>query len=441
MDADKKQSGFNPGESSEMDIDKDEVALTYNKKLQSNLDLSVSTFYQRTVLEPYEKTISVSKVSTATTEQDSKFKDEKWGVKPKLKLSYGEGNSAGSSIVFGLDYIKNKMLRDVDVKVNVVMATMPKPINQTAFTLNKLEKETISGFIHNTYKYNKFEFIQGFRYERANYDIKRSSPSMHISGTKDTNNFALELAANYLYSDTGNTYIKYERGFTSPPPALMTNKENGQYYMNNLKSETYDTFEWGVKDFVLDSYVRATAFYTITRDEITTDTIGSYSSSSGTIYNYNLDKTKRFGVELSAEQYLGKFTLSESYSFIKTRICGTRRNGDDYTGNEIANVPQNRFKIGGKYAYNKNFSAGFETIYAGSYYLNNANLGGKQNEHVVTNIVANYDFNNGLRVFAGINNLFNERYYDEVSYSTSTGIYTYDPAVGRNYYVGFNYNF
>ncbi len=58
------------------------------------------------------------------------------------------------------------------------------------------------------------------------------------------------MSANYLYSDTGKTYIRYERGFTSPPPALLTNKvtEAGvaEYYLNDLKSEKYDNFEMGV---------------------------------------------------------------------------------------------------------------------------------------------------------------------------------------------------
>lgn len=431
MDKDRESWGRNPGEHSFTNTDKDEVVLTYNKELQDNLDLTVSTFYQKTELDLGQKLFMMYPSTRFYMDQSSIFEDKKYGVKPKLKYSYGDN----SNIVLGIDYIKNTLLRDV----NTITATPPFGRPKTSTTINDLEKETVSGFIHNTYRYSNFEFIQGIRYERANYNVKRDSADGSIKGKRDEDNIALELALNNLYSDTGNRYIKYERGFTSPAPALLTNKENDQYYMNNLKSETYDTFEIGIKDYIYNSYVRATGFYTLTRDEITSDMTGGMPPK--TIDNYNLDKTKRIGLELSAEQWFDKLTLSQSYSYIKTKIKGTRKNGVDYSGNEIANVPENRFKLGAKYAFNNNFNLGLETIYTGTSYLNNENIGGKQNRHIVTNLVGNYIFSNGLKIYAGLNNLFNENYYNDVDYTISTNSYTYDPAPKRSYYIGFNYIF
>lgn len=431
MDEDRESWGRNPGEHSFTNTDKDEVVLTYNKELQDNLDLTVSTFYQKTELNLGQKLFMMYPSTKFYMAQASIFEDKKYGIKPKLKYSYGND----SSLVFGIDYIKNTLLRDVDTTT----AIPPFGIAKTSTTINDLQKETISGFIHNTYKYNSLEFIQGLRYEKANYDIKRDSVDGGIKGKKDEDNIALELALNNIYSDTGNRYIKYERGFTSPAPALLTNKANNEYYINNLKSETYDTFEIGIKDFVYNSYIRATGFYTVTRDEITTDMTGGMPPK--TIDNYNLDKTKRIGLELSAEQWFDKLTLSQSYSYIKTKIEGSRRNGVDYSGNEIANVPENRFKLGAKYAFNNNFNLGLETIYTGASYLNNENVGGKQNKHIVTNLAGNYMFSNGLKIYAGLNNLFNENYYNDIDYTTSTNSYTYDPAPKRSYYIGFNYMF
>lgn len=431
MDKDRESWGRNPGEHSFTNTDKDEVVLTYNKELQDNLDLTVSTFYQKTELDLGQKLFMMYPSTRFYMDQSSIFEDKKYGVKPKLKYSYGDN----SNIVLGIDYIKNTLLRDV----NTITATPPFGRPKTSTTINDLEKETVSGFIHNTYRYSNFEFIQGIRYERANYNVKRDSADGSIKGKRDEDNIALELALNNLYSDTGNRYIKYERGFTSPAPALLTNKENDQYYMNNLKSETYDTFEIGIKDYIYNSYVRATGFYTLTRDEITSDMTGGMPPK--TIDNYNLDKTKRIGLELSAEQWFDKLTLSQSYSYIKTKIKGTRKNGVDYSGNEIANVPENRFKLGAKYAFNNNFNLGLETIYTGTSYLNNENIGGKQNRHIVTNLVGNYIFSNGLKIYAGLNNLFNENYYNDVDYTISTNSYTYDPAPKRSYYIGFNYMF
>ncbi len=45
----------------------------------------------------------------------------------------------------------------------------------TSVTTNDLEKETISGYVMNNYVWGNFEFAQGIRYERANYDIARGT--------------------------------------------------------------------------------------------------------------------------------------------------------------------------------------------------------------------------------------------------------------------------
>ena len=44
-----------------------------------------------------------------------------------------------------------------------------------------------------------------------------------------------------------------------------------------------------------------------------------------------------------------------------------------------------------------------------------------------------------LKLYTGINNLFDEKYFNNVSYSSGT--FTYDPAAERNYFAGFKYSF
>ena len=297
----------------------------------------------------------------------------------------------------------------------------------------------------NNYVWGNFEFAQGIRYERANYDIARGTTRTSgnndkpISTSSDEDNFAYELSANYLYSDTGKTYIRYERGFTSPPPALLTNKDKatGEYYLNDLKSEKYDNFEIGVSDYIGFTSFNASVFYTVTKDEITQDMASGMPPAW--INNYNLGKTERIGFELKAEQYLGKLTLSQSYAYINAKIKDGEVKDVDVSGNRVANVPRNKFNIGANYRFTDNFNLGAEVVYVDDVYLNNQNLGGKTNSHTVANVRANYNFNFGLSLYAGINNLFNEKYYEDVDYSASTG-YTYDPAAERNYYVGFRYS-
>lgn len=336
-------------------------------------------------------------------------------------------------MIFGLEYIDN------DAKRKSLM-NMP-PMMNNILTVNDLTKETISGFVMNNYVWGNFEFAQGVRYERADYKVKRtSSTGPGIDTTTDEDNFAYEVSANYLYSDTGKTYIRYERGFTSPPPALLTNKNAAGYYLNNLKSEKYDNFEIGVSDYIGFTSLNASVFYTITKDEITSETSGTMGSASMTIDNYNLGKTERVGFELKAEQYIDKLTLSQSYAYINAKIKDGEVKGVDVSGNRVANVPRNKFNIGANYTFTNRLNVGGEVVYIDDVYLNNKNLGGKKNSHVVTNIRVNYNFDFGLSLHAGINNVFDKKYYEDVDYTESTGVFTYDPAAERNYYVGFRYS-
>ena len=437
INADRDQSGFVSGEHSKTKTDKDEYILTYNNKLTEKLDLNLVLFSQETEMKIDNRSYQgFAMGQDLWMAQNALFKDKKQGIKTKMRYAYGEG----SSIIFGLEYIDNDAKRDS-------LMNMP-PMMNSLKTINDLNKKTYSGFVMNNYVWNNFEFAQGIRYEKADYDVNKygsriskgvlvQDPS--ISMTTDEDNFAYELSANYLYSDTGKTYIRYERGFTSPPPALLTNKSPAQgYYLNDLKSEKYDNFEIGVSDYIGFTSLNASVFYTITKDEITSETEGMMGGST-TIDNYNLGKTERIGFELKAEQYLGKLTLSQSYAYINAKIKDGEVKDVDVSGNRVANVPRNKFNIGANYRFTNNFNLGAEVVYVDDVYLNNQNLGGKTNSHTVANVRANYNFNFGLSLYAGINNLFNEKYYEDVDYSAATG-YTYDPAAERNYYVGFRYS-
>ncbi len=438
-----RKMGDTDGFITKMDTDKDDYTLTYNGKLSSNLDINTIAFYSKTDM--------LMDMPSESADTKWNFKDEKKGVKTKLKYSYGNNNS----IIWGIDYINNDGGRYGKVNVNNAMMSMN---TKTDMDLNK---DTIATFVMNTYKYNDFEFTQGIRYEKSDYEVTRTSATKITSSiptmnketfssqtfTKDENNYAWELSGSYNYSDTGRTYLRYERGFTSPGPSLLTNKYGGSYYLNNLDSQTYNSFEIGMSDYKGFTAINLSLFYSLTDKEIYTYMSSGMTNSN--ILNYTLDKTERYGFEIKLEQYIDKLTLSQTYQYINAEIKkgkeklfdgnGNVITGENLSGNKIAGVPEHRFTLGAKYDFTNNFNINGEVVYNGNSYINNNNKYGKQDNYVVTNIRANYNMDNGLSLFAGINNLFDEEYCTSVSYSQSEG-YTYDPAAERNYYVGFRYS-
>ena len=199
-----RKMGDTDGFITKMDTDKDDYTLTYNGKLSSNLDINTIAFYSKTDM--------LMDMPSESADTKWNFKDEKKGVKTKLKYSYGNNNS----IIWGIDYINNDGGRYGKVNVNNAMMSMN---TKTDMDLNK---DTIATFVMNTYKYNDFEFTQGIRYEKSDYEVTRTSATKITSSiptmnketfssqtfTKDEDNYAWELSGSYNYSDTGRTYLR-----------------------------------------------------------------------------------------------------------------------------------------------------------------------------------------------------------------------------------------
>ncbi|MGL5190183.1 MAG: TonB-dependent receptor [Cetobacterium sp.] len=413
---DRTQVGSNADENQFTKTNKDLINTTYNKKINDNLKFSIQGTYQLKKDEFDSDNGNRLKEFT-----NNNVREEQIDFKPKLQLKYGNDNI----LVVGYDYNYVTSSRDI-------FSLTPK---KTQNSKDNRSVESHSIYALNTYKINKLELTQGIRYNHTenNYETKDkiSSSNSTPKTTGKMDNLAYELAANYLYSDTGNVYSKWERGFNTPnPTSLFNNPDAAQiangytYGLSDVKEETYNSFEVGVRDFILGSYISLSTFYSKTDNEIYRD------GTSKNWVSYNVDETERKGVELYLEQYFGKLTLSESYSYIDAEITKGK-----YEGSKVPDVSQNSFTLGVKYEFTPNFNAIATTIYKDAVYIDNENDGGKINEHVVTNLVFNYNIKENVRVYAGINNLFNEIYASQ--YRTNM----YRAANERNYFAGLNYTF
>ncbi|MGL5981845.1 MAG: TonB-dependent receptor [Cetobacterium sp.] len=400
---------------------KNEFTGKYEYKINEKIELDLIAFYQETDIyneNNYSKGVLVKNYMDYT--------DKKIGFKPKFKFNYSDNDS----LILGYDYINSNLKRDSQMD----MFSSEK-------YLNDLNKTTHSIFALNQNKIGKFEFTQGIRYEMANYNTDRLYQKNSISTgviTADTvierettmKNVAYEVVGNYLYSETGNIYLKGEKGFTSPTPSQLVDKLNGEYLENNLKSETYTSYELGFKDYLFTSFISGAIYLTETDDEIATENLEKMDFK-----NYNIGKTRRYGLELNAEQYFGNLTLREGYSLVKSEIL--KDQNSSIKGNDIANVPMNKLNVALDYKITPKLNTILNTVYSSGYYLDNENSTGKQNANIVSNLTINYRPVENLRLYTGINNLFNEKYYTSIS----TDGKEFNPAAERSLYAGFKYNF
>lgn len=474
LDDNRRQSGDDKEKDEKNRIKKDEFTLTYNTKIGDKNDLNILGFYQKTdipsesiedytteykgmlagqaaglraalrnpMLPPRAKTAMQNRLNAILAEIGStnrvdfktvsQFKDTKKAIKIKDKFTY---DNAGSNVVVGLGYTDNDMVR-----VSKMELVGKKVMADTKLDLTK---KTFEVFALNTYKVNKFEFIQGLRFENSKYDGTRKNNTDTLDIKKSKDNWAGSLAVNYLYSDTGNVYTKYERAFTSPAPGQLVDKVETApniytYKVNNLKSEGTDLFEIGWNDYLFNSLLSADVFYSETKDEIATIFDGGRPNAHGTAFrSTNLGKTRRYGFDLSAEQRLENFTFKEAYSFIDTKIL--KDNSSSFEGKHIADVPKHKLVFSVDYDITSKFTVGADYEYRAATFIDNANKYGKDKAKSVFNLRADYKLTNSLNIYAGINNIFGAKYYNSVGLDSGERIY--DPAPRINYYAGFKYKF
>ncbi|ALQ37572.1 TonB-dependent receptor [Fusobacterium hwasookii] len=474
LDDNRRQSGNDKEMNEKNRIKKDEFTLTYNTKIGDKNDLNVLGFYQRTdipsesiedytteykgmlagqaaglraalrnpMLPPRARTAMQNRLNALLAEigntnsvdfkKNSQFKDTKKAIKIKDKFTY---DNSGSNVVVGLGYTDNDMLR-----VSKMELVGKRVLADTKLDLSK---KTFEVFALNTYKINKVELIQGLRFENSKYNGTRKNNTDVVDIKKSKDNWAGSLAVNYLYSDTGNVYAKYERAFTSPAPGQLVDKVETAtniytYKVNNLKSESTNLFEIGWNDYLFGSLLSADVFYSETKDEIATIFDGGRPNAHGTAFkSTNLGKTRRYGFDLSAEQKFEKFTFREAYSFIDTKIL--KDNSSNFEGKHIANVPKHKLVLSVDYDITSKLTVGADYEYRAATFIDNTNNNGKDKAKSVFNLRADYKLTNSLNIYAGINNIFGAKYYNSVGLDSGERIY--DPAARTNYYAGFKYKF
>ena len=410
LNNDRKQAGTTLTESN---LDRTEYSLNYEIKPTDNLTFSLLGYNQKTIRD-YDQEAPAGRMTHKT---DGQFKDRKTGVDLKGKYNYGLGN-----VIFGYEYIKNSSNRSS----YGAMYMRNRRLFPTSTVDIDLQKNTHSAFVQGRHSFtDKLEGTLGYRYEHADYDIHRTDGRNVINKNTKKSNNAYETGLNFKYSDTGNVYAKYERGYRSPSPTEMVDKSTTRgYVLNNLKSEKYDTYEIGIKDMIGPSFVSLTGFYTNKNDEILID----MPSGHGLNWTYkNLQKTERKGVELFAEQYFGTFRVNESVSYVDAKISkGADKN------KKIPYVSKTKATLGANYEVLTGLN-----LTADLNYFSNSVDGNyeKIKGYSTTDLGVSYAHKTGLGVQAGVKNVFDKKYY---RYKNGD---SYIPEAERTYYVGVSYNF
>lgn len=401
---------------------------------------------------------------TNNDDEDTKMYYDTIGSKAKLNIKYGEK----SSILFGADYFKqkaslgyndyrSKKVSEGDVAVNgqIVEDNFIKYNGKLAYkevplTFN-YEKLTKAIYFLNVSKIYDFEFTQGVRYDVTDWNFDKNAADGKGEETSHRVNQNYEVSAAYNYRDTGKVFARYERGFTGPDGQQISDRiidANGNkiYVKTDAEDEIFDMYEVGIRDYILGSAISLTGFYTKTDNQMNRVYVNGIKESR----TVNYLATERYGVEFTANQVFGKLSLEEGYTYLKGKSSYNDKGKQaleegkriDWSDSGLQKVPKHMITIKADYNITDNLVTGVAWKYTGSYNNYYSEASREEDDvvksHTVVDFSIRYNNPNGISVYGGINNLFNETYY---GYTTAGQYGSVVPEFGRTYYAGASYTF
>ncbi|MDY4920014.1 MAG: TonB-dependent receptor [Phascolarctobacterium sp.] len=211
-----------------------------------------------------------------------------------------------------------------------------------------------------------------------------------------------KIAFQYTPDDDTTYYVSYGHSFNAPNLYQLYRHDPNYGYVANpdLKPETTDTFEVGLKKNLSDKAYMGIALYSAK----TTDLINAVTRSDGKKWYVNIAEAKRLGAEFDLN-----FKHDDNFS---SYLNYTQQYAKDEDGDRITSIPKRIMNAGVRYSQEK-WSAYLEGTYV-SDRLSKGNIGGRlysEDGFFTANIGVNYKFMKNGTLSASVNNLFDRDYW------------------------------
>ncbi len=263
-------------------------------------------------------------------------------------------------------------------------------------TTNVTKKNNFAIWGDLSYSKNKHTISTGLRREKVEYlyhsSLKDLSQNEYLN--------AYEFGYNYKISKRSSIFINFNHSFQAPDIDRFFTWGGGfNAFIEPMKVDNYTI---GYNYFKYPHKLKVDIFYANVRDEI------YYNSTTWT--NTNLDKTKKYGLELE-EKYNIHYNLfaKVNYSFVNTKI---KKNSSNPTieGNEIPGVSKHNLKL--SLGYNPNYKTTLLLSHAyrsKAYAMSDFDKSlGKMKSYNSTDFSINYKLKK-LNLFAKIDNIFDKK--------------------------------
>lgn len=323
-----------------------------------------------------------------------------YGISPKYVLDkkiFGFGNK----LVVGLDYYNEPYKKDF--------------FTDRARTLKSskadLERESIGYYIRDEFSILKNLILSaGYRYERTKIEGTLNDifvPGNNFDSEKTYTAQSYEAGLTWLWGQKSRSFVKYATVYRIPFLDEIANfNGGGGGFLTTLEQEKGKSMEVGTEYYPMDNLKLGLTLYQIDmEDEI------EYVGFWPTGYNQNVGETRHQGLEAYFSYLWPKyFKVYGNFTYHKA----TYENGQ-YDGKEIPLVPQYLANAGLEIYLPYNIMLKPEVHYVSKAYLggDSDNNTEKLDSYILVDVYLQYKPTFGrvnMRVFAGVENLTDEKY-------------------------------
>ena len=344
-----------------------------------------------------------------------------YGLGTKYTKRYALDNR-NRTLVLGLDYLnqsddRKRYKNDLGVKGEITFDQIERFKSTGLYMLSQTSYDT--GFL----------LRYGIRYD---VNIIRTDSSSSIMLDKLNPSIGLS----YTVNSNDNIFFSFGTSFETPTLNELSNNPNGGGLNENLKSSSSLNYEIGWRKAVSNLTLEAIAYVISSENEILPYELEQFPGKN---FYQNVGSTSRYGLELNSQLSFKGGRINLSYTLSKNKFEDFIIDNNNLADNLIPGIPSQMLDLDLIFKLSRGRSLIISNRLIGERYADNANET-LISSYNLLNIKYSKEIFKKSEIFLGVNNAFNQEYFDNIRINAFGKRY-YEPAPKRNFYFGINLSF
>ncbi|MDX1381106.1 MAG: TonB-dependent receptor, partial [Xanthomonadales bacterium] len=274
----------------------------------------------------------------------------------------------------------------------------------------------------------------GLRWDRVEFEVTDRT-GLGGSGAVTFEEWSPLLGVNRALGDGLHAYANVARSFDTPTTTELANPDGPTGFNQRLDAQTATNYELGLKSRRETLRWELALFHIDVEDVL----VPFEQAGSGQVFFENAGRSTRDGVEAAFEwSPHAQWTVSGALTWSDFRFDRFRdESGARFDGNEEPGIPRWNAWFGLRWEPLDSLELALDHRWVGAFFADNANRV-KTDDYGITDLRGSWRFESGewaLTPHAGVNNLLDEQYNDNVRLNASFGRF-FEPAPERNAYAG-----